>query len=67
MQRWEGDGGPRAVFRAARTRVPAHAWVFDRDFHLLLNLAIGGSWPGNRLDAATLPATMLIDWVRVRA
>jgi len=39
-------------------------WAFDGDFYLLLNLAVGGSWPGNHLDERALPATMLIDWVR---
>jgi len=39
-------------------------WVFDRDFFLLLNLAVGGRWPGNEADERSLPATMLIDWVR---
>jgi hypothetical protein len=32
---------------------------------LLLNLAIGGSWPGNATDDPSLPVTMLVDWVRV--
>ena len=32
---------------------------------LLVNLALGGRWPGNDLDATSLPATMLVDWVRV--
>jgi beta-glucanase (GH16 family) len=47
----------------ARADVPA--WAFDGDMFLLLNLAIGGGWPGNELDPNSLPATMLVDWVRV--
>ena len=40
-------------------------WVFDAPFFLLLNLAVGGDWPGP-VDATTeFPATMLVDWVRV--
>lgn len=41
------------------------AWVFDAPFHLLLNLAVGGDWPGPADESTPFPATMLIDWVRV--
>lgn len=38
---------------------------FDQRFHLLLNVAVGGNWPG-RPDAATkFPQTMFVDYVRV--
>ena len=43
---------------------PDATWVFDAPFYLLLNLAIGGDWPGPP-DDSTFPATMLVDWVRV--
>lgn len=42
--------------------------VANKDYHqplyLLLNLAIGGNWPGNPPADATWPARMRIDWVR---
>jgi beta-glucanase (GH16 family) len=58
---WHLDG---AAYRTlARADVPT--WAFDGEMFLLVNLAIGGRWPGNALDDATLPATMLVDWVRV--
>ncbi len=41
-------------------------WPFDQPFFLLLNLAIGGDWPGNADDRPDLPATMLVDWITVR-
>ena len=37
---------------------------FDRPFHLLLNLAVGGNLPGAP-DPAALPGEMLVDYVRV--
>ena len=37
---------------------------FDQDFHLILNLAIGGQWPGNT-DGQNFPRQMEIDYVRV--
>ena len=40
-------------------------WPFDHDFYLLLNLAVGGAWPGNSGIEPNLPATMLVDWVRI--
>nr|WP_231376687.1 glycoside hydrolase family 16 protein [Mycobacterium sp. 141] len=43
---------------------PGATWVFDAPFYLLLNLAIGGDWPGSA-DDTTFPTTMLVDWVRV--
>lgn len=43
----------------------AGPWPFDHDFFLLLNLAVGGAWPGNSGFVPELPATMLIDWIRI--
>ncbi len=39
---------------------------FDQRFHLILNLAVGGRWPGEPDEQTKFPATMLIDYVRVR-
>jgi beta-glucanase (GH16 family) len=41
------------------------AWVFQHPFFLLLNVAVGGSWPGNPDAAAVFPQEMLVDYVRV--
>jgi beta-glucanase (GH16 family) len=41
-------------------------WPFDRPFHLLINLALGGDWGGAMgFDEAMLPAVFEIDYVRV--
>lgn len=40
-------------------------WVFDHPFYILLDLAVGGAWPGNPDPATPFPATMLVDYVRV--
>lgn len=38
---------------------------FDRHFHLILNVAVGGGWPGSP-DATTIfPQRMEVDWIRV--
>ena len=41
------------------------AWVFDKPFFLLLNVAVGGSWPGNPDLSTHFPQSMLVDWVKV--
>jgi beta-glucanase (GH16 family) len=38
---------------------------FDSTFHLLLNVAVGGNWPGNPNASSVFPQTMEVDWVRV--
>jgi len=41
-------------------------WPFDKRFHLLLNLAVGGNWGGAQgVDDTIFPQSMLIDYVRV--
>ena len=41
-------------------------WPFDKRFHLLLNLAIGGNWGGAQgVDDAIFPARFEVDYVRV--
>ncbi|HUB01782.1 MAG TPA: glycoside hydrolase family 16 protein [Terriglobales bacterium] len=51
-----------------RTRAdlrPGWKWVFDKPFFLILNLAVGGDWPGNPNSSTVFPADMLVDYVRV--
>jgi beta-glucanase (GH16 family) len=51
-----------------RTRAdlkPGWKWVFDKPFFLILNLAVGGDWPGNPDSTTVFPRTMLVDYVRV--
>lgn len=41
-------------------------WPFDKPFHLLLNLAIGGNWGGNQgIDDSLFPHKFEVDYVRV--
>lgn len=39
--------------------------AFDKNFFIILNLAIGGNWPGFNIDTAAFPAEMKVDYVRV--
>jgi beta-glucanase (GH16 family) len=52
------------------TRTPADLpkgtkWVYDHPFFLLLNVAVGGNWPGSPDASTVFPQTMLVDYVRV--
>lgn len=41
-------------------------WPFDKRFHLILNLAVGGNWGGVQgVDVNAFPAQMEVDYVRV--
>jgi len=40
-------------------------WVFSQPQFLLLNLAVGGQWPGNPDGTTVFPQQMLVDYVRV--
>jgi beta-glucanase (GH16 family) len=42
-----------------------HGKPFDQRFHLLLNVAVGGNWPGPPDLATTFPQKMKVDYVRV--
>jgi beta-glucanase (GH16 family) len=70
---WEADV-IRVYFddRLYNTRTPANLpagarWVYERPFFMLLNLAVGGNWPGSPDDSTAFPQQMLVDYVRVYA
>ncbi len=45
----------------------AQRWVFDHPFFLILNLAVGGRWPGDPTEETVFPQEFVIDHVRVLA
>jgi beta-glucanase (GH16 family) len=53
-----------------KTRTPADlpagtTWVFDRPFFIILNVAVGGDFPGDPDETSVFPQQMLVDYVRV--
>ncbi|WP_247231990.1 family 16 glycosylhydrolase [Telluribacter sp. SYSU D00476] len=41
-------------------------WPFDHPFHLILNVAIGGTWGGEKgVDDSIFPQKMVVDYVRI--
>ena len=57
------------TFKNERLTNPAadyQQWPFDKPFHLLLNIAVGGTWGGSQgVDQTIWPQRMEIDYVRV--
>lgn len=53
-------------FRFANERSGYEAWPFDNKMYLLLNIAVGGAWGGQKgVDPSIWPRQMRIDYVRV--
>lgn len=50
-------------------RVPSHLgafnWPFNERFHIILNVAVGGNWPGSPDASTVFPQAMVVDYVRV--
>lgn len=40
-------------------------WPFDQKFHFILNMAVGGNWPGNPNSSTVFPQTFEVDYIRV--
>jgi beta-glucanase (GH16 family) len=62
--RWYVDG--TLYHEVTPSGLPSGArWVFDHPFFILLNVAVGGNWPGDPDSTTTFPQQMLVDYVRV--
>lgn len=54
------------VFAFANEGTGPEAWPFDEPHYLIVNLAIGGAWGGQRgIDETVFPAEFRVDYVRV--
>lgn len=40
-------------------------WPFDQRFHFILNMAVGGNWPGNPNGSTVFPLEYIVDYVRL--
>jgi beta-glucanase (GH16 family) len=43
---------------------PGSPWAYDHPMYALLNVAVGGDWPGPPDESTPFPAAMLVDWFR---
>jgi hypothetical protein len=62
---WYLDGSE--YFRVTPASLGGRQWVFDHPFFMILNVAVGGNWPGSPDASTSFPQTMLVDYVRVSA
>ena len=60
--RWYRDG---ILYHTARPDLVRGEWVYEHPFFVILNLAVGGYWPGNPDATTRFPQRMLVDYVRV--
>ena len=61
--RWLVDG---VEFNSATILNSANnTGAFHKPFFIILNLAVGGDWPGQDVDDSKFPASMYVDWVKV--
>jgi beta-glucanase (GH16 family) len=61
--RWYIDN--TQYFSATPANIGTNTWVFDRAQFFLLNVAVGGNWPGNPDGTSVFPQKMLVDYVHV--
>ncbi len=63
--RWYVDGllyETQSSWYSAGNDFPA---PFNKRFHLILNVAVGGNWPGNPDNTTSFPQKMEVDYIRV--
>jgi beta-glucanase (GH16 family) len=62
--RWFVDGVQ--FYQVTKSQVQGFGnWVFDHPMFLILNVAVGGNWPGNPDGSSTFPQRMYVDYIRV--
>ncbi len=62
---WYVDGVQYSRHTPADTN--GNPWVFDHPFFIILNVAVGGTWPGSPDGSSTYPQQMVVDYVHVYA
>ncbi|TKS99066.1 glycoside hydrolase family 16 protein [Streptomyces lasalocidi] len=60
---WSVDG--TVYQRRTPADLGGRQWVFDKPFFIILNLAVGGYWPGDPDGSTAFPQQLVVDYVRV--
>lgn len=60
---WYIDG--HRFYSRSKQDIGAYHWPFDQEFYFILNVAVGGDWPGSPDGTTVFPQTMSIDYIRV--
>ncbi len=62
---WLVDGQPYQTQTSWWSSGGIYPAPFDQEFHMILNLAVGGDWPGAPDETTEFPQEFIIDYVRV--
>mgnify|MGYP000879847133 FL=1 len=67
---WENDNikwlmNDQEFFSISSANVTNTAYPFNDNFFFILNIAVGGNWPGSPDGSTVFPQRMYIDYVRV--
>ncbi|MEV4616871.1 family 16 glycosylhydrolase [Kitasatospora sp. NPDC049258] len=60
---WSVDG--TVYQRRTPADLGGRSWVFNKPFFVILNLAVGGYWPGDPDGSTAFPQQLVVDYVRV--
>jgi len=60
---WMVDSVP--YYSQTKSGISPDNWPFNKDFFFILNIAVGGGWPGSPDGTTTFPESMIVDYVRV--
>jgi beta-glucanase (GH16 family) len=52
-------------FFELRKNITDTSWPFNAPFFFILNVAVGGNWPGDPDASTSFPQTMSVDYIRV--
>lgn len=61
--KWFVDGSK--FYSVTPDTLEPRQYPFNEEFHLILNLAVGGNWPGIPDETTEFPQSMVVDFVRV--
>ena len=61
--KWSVNG--QIYYTVTKTQIGSSNWPFNKDFYVILNLAVGGNWPGSPNGSTVFPSAIEVDWVRV--
>ncbi|MEM6633686.1 MAG: glycoside hydrolase family 16 protein [Bacteroidota bacterium] len=55
----------QSYFNVTKSTTSPHVYPFNQFFHLILNIAVGGNWPGPPDTSTEFPQRMEIDYIRI--
>jgi beta-glucanase (GH16 family) len=55
----------QVYFSITPSMMQGQPYPFNNPFFFILNVAVGGNWPGNPDESSEFPVFMAVDYVRV--